>query len=146
MKVDEIWVCVGGKAVDSLITKQHSTRVAQLKKKPHKYFKLNVGETREEWERASNLQTWGDSAFQAKIKNCRLCFVGVEDSSSERSENAHQSTQTQERFCFSIKKNKAINLSFLKQNKPIQGRPVIFCNLWIKRLIKSPHWASTEGS
>lgn len=73
MKVDEIWVCVAGKAVDSLITKQHSDKGGSTggkKKTTHKYFKLNAGETLEEWERASNLQTRGDSAFQAKIKNC----------------------------------------------------------------------------
>ena len=64
MKVDEIWVCVGGKAVNSLISKQHSTGVVQLgKKKTHKYFKLNVGETLEEWEKASNSQARGDSVF-----------------------------------------------------------------------------------
>ena len=86
--------------------------MAQLeKKKTHKYFKLNAGETLEEWERASNLQTRGILHSKLKLK-----IVSVEDSSSERSENAHQSTQTQERFCFSIKKNKAINFSFLKQN------------------------------
>lgn len=142
MKVDEIWVCVAGKAVDSLITKQHSYKGGSTgKKKTHKYFKLNAGETLEEWERASNLQTRGILHSKLKLK-----IVSVEDSSSERSENAHQSTQTQERFCFSIKKNKAINFSFLKQNKPIQGRPAIFCNLWIQRLIESPHWTSRGGS
>ena len=71
MKVDEIWVCVAGKAVDSLITKQHSYKGGSTgKKKNPQVLQVKCGWNTRRVREGLQFANTGDSAFQAKIKNC----------------------------------------------------------------------------